>query len=80
MATRRELTAVVKQRYHDADRVGRRLILDEFTKITGYHRKHAIRLLIAPTAPTRERPCRHIYQEAVREALVVLWEIGRAHV
>ena len=74
LARRQELTAVVSRRYHDADRVGRKLILDEFTKITGYHRKHAIRLLTAPPAPTRERPCRHIYQEAVREALVVLWE------
>ena len=74
MATRRELTAVISRRYREADRVGRKHILDEFTKITGYHRKHAIRLLTAPPMPTQERPCRHIYQEAVREALVVLWE------
>ena len=74
MATRRELTAEVSRRYREADRVSRKLILDEFTKITGYHRKHAIRLLTAPSAPTRERPCRPVYKEAVREALVVLWE------
>jgi hypothetical protein len=49
-------------------------MLDEFTKITGYHRKHAIRLLTASRVPARERPCRQIYQGAVREALVVLWE------
>jgi hypothetical protein len=64
----------VRRRYCDADRGDRKLILDEFTKITGYHRKHAIRLLTAAPAPARERPCRHIYREAVREALVVLWE------
>lgn len=74
MATRRELTAVVRRRYSEADRGGRKLILDEFTKITGYHRKHAIRLLTESPTPARERPCRHIYREAVREALVVLWE------
>lgn len=74
MATRRELTGEVSRRYREADRISRKLILDEFTKITGYHRKHAIRLLTAPPSPTRERPCRPVYKEAVREALVVLWE------
>jgi hypothetical protein len=66
------LTAVVSRRYCAADGVGTKLILDEFTRITGYHRKHAIRLLTAPSALTRERPFRHFYQEAVSEALVVL--------
>lgn len=74
LATRRELTAEVSRRYREADRVSRKLILDEFTKTTGYHRKHAIRLLTAPPAPARERPCRPVYKEAVREALVILWE------
>ncbi len=74
MATRQELTAEVSRRYREADRVSRKLILDEFTKTTGYHRKHAIRLLAAPPAPARKRPCRPVYKEAVREALVVLWE------
>ncbi len=74
LATRRELTAIVSRRYQEADRAGRKLILDEFTELTGYHRKHAIRLLTASRAPAQERPCRQIYQEAVREALVVLWE------
>lgn len=51
LATRRELTAEVSRRYRESDRVSWKLILDEFTKITGYHRKHAIRLLTAPSAP-----------------------------
>ena len=43
-------------------------ILDEFVAITGYHRKHAIRMLrAAPVAgvPVR-RPRLRLYDEAVR--------------
>jgi hypothetical protein len=74
LATRQELTAVIRQRYSNADRVDKRLILDEFTKITGFHRKHAIRILTVASSPARERVCRHVCQEAANEALVVLWE------
>jgi hypothetical protein len=45
LSTRRELTAAIRQRYQAADRVGKKMILDEFTQVTGYHRKHAIRVL-----------------------------------
>ena len=43
--------------------------------MTGYHRKHAIRILAAQPDPPLQRPaaCR-IYGEAVKEALIVLWE------
>ena len=48
---------------------------DEFIKVTGYHRKHAIRVLTPQVAPRREWPPAHrIYQEAVKEALIVRWE------
>ena len=47
LTTRRELTAAISQRYQAADRNGKKLILDEFVKLTSYHRKHAIRLLTA---------------------------------
>jgi hypothetical protein len=47
LTTRREVTTAVGQRYQAADRIAKKLILDEFTKITGYHRKHAIRVLTA---------------------------------
>ena len=43
--TRRELCAAIAVRYRTADRQSKKLVLDEFVKITGYHRKHAIRLL-----------------------------------
>lgn len=75
MTTRRELTAAISERYRTADRKSKKLILDEFTKVTSYHRKHAIRILTAQSAPPPERPAaRRIYGEAVKEALIVLWE------
>ena len=45
MAARDELVAAIAERY--AERLGREevRILDEFTAVTGFHRKHAMRLL-----------------------------------
>jgi len=36
LSARRELTTVIRQRYQSADRVGKKMILDDFTKVTGY--------------------------------------------
>ena len=51
-------------------------ILDEFVAVTGYHRKHAIRLFKAGpvTSGVSRRARLPLYDEAVREAVVVLWE------
>jgi len=70
-----ELIAAVGQRYREASRPEKTRILDEFVAVTGYHRKHALRVLHkdmeeAPTTGTRTR----VYDEAVREALLVTWE------
>jgi len=73
---RRELVRAVSERYRLASKREKRQILDQFVVITGYHRKHSIRLLnstaglVAPRQSTRFR----VYDEAVREALIVLWE------
>jgi hypothetical protein len=45
LATRRELIEAIASRYHTATRVEKKVILDEFIKVTGYYRKHAIRSL-----------------------------------
>ena len=45
MASRKELMAAVGQRYRSATGVEKRQILDEFVALTGYHRKHALRVL-----------------------------------
>jgi hypothetical protein len=76
MATRDELVAALAGRYASGSRKERGQILDEFATVSGLHRKHAMRLLRAGRSRQRSdpRPARRIYNEAVREALIVLWE------
>ena len=76
--TRHDLVQVVRERYGVGTKEEKRRILDEMAAVTGYHRKHVIRLLTVklasskmPRGGTRRLP---VYDEAVREALVVLWE------
>lgn len=77
MTTRKELIGGVGARYRSAPMSEKSKILDEFVAITGYHRKHAIRVLGAEPDPQRSRPVRNrLYDEAVRQALIVLWEAG----
>ncbi|MGF6971774.1 hypothetical protein QFZ94_000201 [Paraburkholderia sp. JPY465] len=56
MTTRRELTDAVGERYRRSDRTEKRQILDEFIELTGYHRKHAIRVLCRDPQPQRTKP------------------------
>ncbi len=42
---RRELVRAVAERYQGAAKRDKHRILDQFVAITGYHRKHSIRLL-----------------------------------
>ncbi|MET4608689.1 hypothetical protein ABIB90_008197 [Bradyrhizobium sp. JR4.1] len=73
MATRRELTAAVAQRYREASRAEKARTLDEFVVVTDFHRKHAMRLLrgeIRQSSVRRTR--RRIYEEAERNTLSVL--------
>ncbi|MBK6848911.1 MAG: hypothetical protein IPG96_15720 [Proteobacteria bacterium] len=75
-AGRGELLRAVADRYRQASRGERKTVLDECVAITGYHRKHAIRVLSAADSRlTRVRRTRlRLYDEAVRESVVVLWE------
>ena len=72
----REYTEAIRGRYEASDRKRRGGILDEFTQVTGYHRKAAIRLLRRDHRPTRRgrkgRPRQ--YGQEVEEALKVAWE------
>ena len=72
MATRDELLDALVARYRGARRAEKGRILTDAT-VTGYHRKHAARVLRATTRPDRSRPRpeRRVYDEAVREALIV---------
>ncbi|PZR47030.1 integrase catalytic domain-containing protein [Paraburkholderia fungorum] len=75
MTTRKELVAALQSRYRSATFGDRIRILDEFVALTGYHRKHAIRLLREQPGATKEtRERNRLYDEAVRQALTVLWE------
>ena len=51
-------------------------MLDEFTQVTGYHRKAAVRLLCrgSPPRPARRRGRPRRYGPGVAEALRVAWE------
>ena len=74
---RREVLQALRERYREAGRTEKGRILDEFVAVAKCHRKHAVRLLRRgeeePPGEARPRG-RRVYDEAVREALVVLWE------
>ena len=76
VASRRDLIQAISQRYRAGTKPEKHLILDEFIAVSGYHRKHAIRLLRLkvdkPAIIPRLRPRR--YGTAVSEALLILWE------
>jgi hypothetical protein len=75
MVTRAELVVAIRARYLSAKRQERSRILDEFSAVTGYHRKHAIRLLrLGATPRVRARRVRRRYGREVQEALTALWE------
>src|SRR5262245_54541507 len=78
--TKGELLDLLRQRYRAAAKPDKGKILDEFVAVAGCHRKHAIRLLTAAPAADAAAPVvpRRTYDEAARQALIVLWEAGIA--
>ena len=75
-ATRRELVESVGARYRSASADDKRRMLDKCVAVTGYHRKHAIRILNTFDAgvPRRHGGRHPLYDEAVRQTLIILWE------
>jgi hypothetical protein len=73
-----EIVGALRERYRDSSRKQRSKILDEFNELTGFHRKHAIRLLRGQAGfpHPKQGYGRRIYGEAVREALILVWEAG----
>jgi hypothetical protein len=74
---RQELVQAVRTRYAAGSRQTKSRILEEFASVSGYHRKSAIRILNGAACPEEDqrghrRP--RIYDEAARQALIVLWE------
>ena len=79
--TKAELIQVLRIQYSKSSKREKTLILDQFIVVSGYHRKHAIRLLRCETGNDTKHKnssitsrSRRIYDEAVKEALIVLWE------
>ncbi len=69
-----EYAAAVRDRYRSGDKVEKGKILDEFVRVTGYHRKAAIRLLLNPqkrAGGRRGRPARY---GTVLGPLRAIWE------
>ena len=75
-AARQELVQAVGERYRGGAAEAKRRVLDEFVVVTGFHRKHAIRVLNRGTGTpaTTRRGRLRLYDEAVRQALIVFWE------
>lgn len=80
MGARREVQASVAERYRSVGRSEKGRILDELCKVTGWHRKHAVRALadqplmgplMYPAGGRRRKPT---YGATIKDALVALWE------
>lgn len=75
LAERREVTAVVAERYRSASRREKGRILDELIATTGWHRKHAVRALRTKAQPVSEpKPRQRRHGAAIKDGLVALWE------
>ena len=74
MTTRDEVVLALAERYALGSRADRGRMLDKFAALTGHHRKHAMRLLRAGNSngPSSSRPNRRTYDQATREALIVV--------
>ena len=75
---KQELLATIRDRYRASSKKAKGRILDEFIAVTGHHRKHGIRLLGQSGDDGEQQPAakkgRRIYDEAVRQAVIVVWE------
>ena len=74
---KQELLASIRDRYRESSRKDKSRILDEFIAVTGHHRKHGIGLLAQSaegSTGTGAVKGRRIYDDAVREVVILIWE------
>ncbi len=70
----REYAAAIRDRYLRVNKEEKKKILDEFVKVTGYHRKAAIRLLLKVPKPKDKPAGRPGTYNGVLEPLKAIWE------
>jgi hypothetical protein len=80
LKSKRELLEVVRPRYLKANKVEKQKMLDEFMSVTGYHRKHAIRVLknkvqVQNHHKRKTKTYKTVYRGEVVQALEQIWEI-----
>jgi len=63
MTTRKELVEALRVRYRSAATKDKSKILDEFVALTGYHRKHAVRVLRQEVTAKEARARDRLYDE-----------------
>ena len=72
------LLGTIRDRYRASSKREKSRILDEFIAVTGHHREHGVRLLGQSSDDGEQQPAvkkgRRIYDEAVRQAVIVVWE------
>ena len=77
-ASRTELADSLRRRYQSSSGKTKKLILSEFIASTGYHPKYALHLLNVEHSALPKRPQTRnrsgVYDDAARQALIVLWE------
>jgi hypothetical protein len=88
MNEKQTVTKEYKTRYHTAMKEAKSALLDEFTRLTGYHRKSAVRFLSGTQVreilvygngktvklkPEQKRPANRSYTDKVITALRLLW-------
>ncbi len=81
-AARKEILTALQDRYARSTKSDKGAILDEFVALSGYNRKYAIRILGNAASPDPAPPTKssyRIYDEAVRDSLIVLKGSSRSH-
>jgi hypothetical protein len=73
-----EYVAAIRERYRKATKEEKGKILDEFTQVTGWHRKAAIRLLNRRVESLRKKKSGRLrkYDATVADSLKTVWEAG----
>ena len=80
LKSKNELVEAVRPRYLKANKFEKQKILDEFTSATGYHRKHAIRVLknkvqVQNRLTGKTKTYKSLYRGEVVQVLEQIWEI-----